>query len=126
MKGFLWVLLAVGVALYVPESRAVVLDALAPAIDPVLGWSTKGEMRAIARGLERDMRTGRATPARPRDFNRWLERNYDAEEARTDPWGNRYELRLWRDSLGIVSPGPDGEIHSDDDLVVTLPAERRR
>ena len=44
----------------------------------------------------------------------------------TDPWGNTYQLRVWSDSIAIVSVGPDGMRGTEDDFQVTTPRERRR
>ena len=44
--------LALGAALYFPQSRPVVLDTFAPVINPVLRWQTNGELNQILRELQ--------------------------------------------------------------------------
>lgn len=119
-------LIALGAALYFPRSRAVVLDLSAPVLDPVLAWSTRGEMRRIARDLESRSQSGRALPSRGEDFTEWLERSFQGNDSRTDPWGNTYTLRLRPDSFDVVSAGPDGEPGNDDDVIVSGERQGRR
>lgn len=130
MKLVFLLLIALGAALYFPESRAVVVDASEPVLNPVLRWSTQGEMRRIARDLETQSETGRGFPRDEEEFAEWLDDNYQGITSKTDPWGNSYALRLWPDSFGVVSPGPDGEQVTSDDVVVTgriqEPRRRRR
>lgn len=128
MKLVFLVLIALGAALYFPESRAVVLDASEPVLNPVFRWSTRGEMRRIARDLETQSETGRGFPRGQEAFDAWMDDNFQGITSKTDPWGNTYTLRLRPDSFGVVSSGPDGEVGTDDDVVVTgrLQDPRRR
>lgn len=118
MKVIFILLCALGAALYFPESRSVVLDASEPVLNPVLRWSTRGEMRKIARDLESQGQTGRNFPSEQEAFVEWMDRNYQGVTSTIDAWGATYTLRLRADSFGIVSPGPDGELSTDDDVVV--------
>ena len=43
-----------------------------------------------------------------------------------DAWGTPYSLKLWTDSIGIVSNGPDLEVNTTDDLLETTRIERQR
>jgi hypothetical protein len=43
-----------------------------------------------------------------------------------DAWGNTYSLRLWTDSVGVASRGPDLEINTPDDIVQAVPIRRLR
>lgn len=126
MKVVFAFLVALGAALYFPSSRAVLLDTVAPVLNPALGWATRGEMRAMARDLEQRVNTGRPIPGNRQEFETWLENNYQAGDSRTDSWGNLYSLERWTDSFAVVSPGPDGELGSGDDIRVIQLIERDR
>ena len=62
MKAIFLFLIALGAALYFPQSRAVVVDLASPVLTPVLRWSTRGEMERIVGDLETEDQTGRALP----------------------------------------------------------------
>jgi len=115
VKIVFFLLIALGAALYFPSSRQVVLDTAQPVIDPVLRWSTRGEMRQIVRDLEALSEIPRRFPVDQEEFRNWMEREYEGD-ATTDPWGARYELRLTSETFSIVSPGPDGAMNTEDDV----------
>lgn len=120
LKILFYLAIALGAALYFPQSRAVVLDVSEPILNPVRRWSTRGEMQRIARELESQSQTGSGFPVNQEEFAAWIDRNYEeAAGSRTDPWGNPYTLRFWPDSFGVVSSGPDGELQTGDEVVVT-------
>ena len=126
-KLFVFLLLALGAALYFPKTRPVVLDTLAPVLNPVLSWQTRSEMDQIARELQMINREGQALPERGEEFQAWMGRNFQGGSS-VDGWGNPYSLLIWEDSVGIRSRGPDLEINTTDDLVETaiIPRQRRR
>ncbi len=126
-KFLLFLLLGLGAALYFPQTRPVVLDTLAPVLNPILTWQTKGEMAQITRELQMINREGQALPEPGEDFQAWMGRNFQGGD-REDSWGNPYALVTWPDSVGVVSMGPDLEIHTADDIVETalIPRQRRR
>lgn len=126
MKVVFILLCALGAALYFPESRAVVLDASEPVLNPVLRWSTRGEMRKIARDLESQSQTSRDFPSEQEAFVSWMDRNYQGVTSTVDAWGATYSIRLWSDSFGVVSPGPDGEPGTGDEVVVKGKRQRGR
>ena len=51
----------------------------------------------------------------------WLDSRYATDESKTDPWGSVYQLLVWKDSVGIVSLGPDRTRLTDDDFQVVTP-----
>lgn len=109
-----------GAALYFPATRPVVLDAAAPILDPVLTWSTRGEMNRLARDLEQQERSSRWLPnPRGGDWEGWLEREYQGGDAVTDAWGTPYTYQLTRDAFTITSFGPDQQRGTPDDLQVS-------
>lgn len=114
-KVILFLLVALGASLYFPTSRAKVLEAAEPILNPVLTWSTKGEMRKITRDLETHEQSWQSLPSSDR-FQSWLSLKYVSEEGRRDAWGNEYRLEVWADSFAVVSPGIDGQLGTLDDL----------
>lgn len=124
-KLVLLLLLGLGAALYFPQTRPVVLDTMAPVLNPVLIWQTNGEMDRIARELQRMNREGQTLPARGKAFNQWMDRNFQGG-SRQDAWGNDYSLVVWPDSVGVVSNGPDLELDTPDDLVAAAVIQRQR
>ncbi|MFC1662362.1 hypothetical protein ACFL3S_13070 [Gemmatimonadota bacterium] len=125
-KILLLLALTLGAALYFPQSRPMVLDTFAPVINPVLRWQTHGELNQILRELQTIQREGRQPlPVPGEDFQAWMDRNFWGGEG-VDGWGNRYTMRTWRDSVGVISRGPDLVIDTPDDLRATLPLPRER
>ena len=126
-KLFLFLLLALGAALYFPSTRPVVMDTLAPVLNPLFAWQTRSEMDQIARELQMINREGQALPEPGEEFNAWMGRNFQGGSS-VDAWGNPYRLLIWDDSVGISSRGPDLEIDTTDDLRETalIPRQRRR
>ncbi len=123
MVFFLLVLL--GASLYFPQTRPVVLEYLGPVMNPVLGWQTKGEMGRIARELQTVTREGGDLPSPGASFQAWITRNF-LGRATSDAWGSDYTLRVWEDSVGVISNGPDLEIDTADDIVLSAVRQRRR
>ena len=107
-----------GAALYFPQTRPRVLEVAAPVLDPVLTWSTRGEMNRLARDLEQQERSSRWLPPGRQDWSEWLEREYQGGDATTDAWGSAYGYELRRDSFAIISYGPDEERGTEDDVRV--------
>jgi hypothetical protein len=95
------------------------MEVLGPVIHPVLTWQTKGEMDRIARELETLNRQGSNIPTPGASFQNWMERRFMGG-ANKDAWGVNYSVKVWRDSVGIVSNGPDREVDTADDLVHRL------
>ena len=126
-KIIFFLLLCLGAALYFPRTRPVVLDTLAPVMNPVLTWQTRGEMDQIARELQMINREGQALPEPGQEFLAWMGRNFQGGDSE-DAWGSAYSLRIWPDSVGIISNGPDLELNTDDDILETalIPRQRRR
>lgn len=124
-KIILILLILLGAALYFPQTRPATIGILGPVINPVLTWQTKGEMDRIVRELKALDRQGSNLPAPGLSFQNWMERVFMGG-ARTDAWGVEYTLKVWRDSVGIVSNGPDQEIGTYDDIVEAVVIQRRR
>lgn len=126
-KVILFLLVALGASLYFPASRSRVLDAAEPILNPVMTWSTKGEIHKITRDLETFERSWDAFPSEEA-FGQWLSNQYHSDEGRRDSWGNAYVLKAWPDSFTVVSPGIDGQMGTPDDIRSTgqRPVKPRR
>jgi hypothetical protein len=65
-----------------------------------------------------------------RDWSGWLDWRYPVDDYKDDykmdPWGSRYPLRVWADSVAIISLGPDRTRSTEDDFSVVTPRPRRR
>jgi len=116
----LLVILALLTWYYFPETRAMLLKAAEPVTLPIIRWSTEEEMAQVGRNVvDQERLTGKMP--RGADWLKWLEVRYASDEARTDPWGSIYQLEVWKDSVWIVSAGPDRIRATDDDFHVTTP-----
>lgn len=126
-KIFFILLILLGAALYFPQTRPVVVETLAPVMNPVLSWQTKGEMKSIGRELETLRNQGSDLPTPGPSFQNWITREFMGG-SRKDAWGVNYTLQMWRDSVGIVSNGPDQAPGTSDDLrhLVAVPPPGRR
>ena len=121
-KVLLLLIVALAALAYFPESRAVLLDAAGPVVVPVQRWSTGDEMARVGRHV---LDYERLTDLLPEgeDWLPWLESRYPSMEDATDPWGSVYHLVVWPDSVGVVSPGPDRVLLTDDDFQVVAVRE---
>ncbi len=120
---FVIALVAFGAALYFPETRASVIERLDPIIQPALGpirvGSTKEELRQIAQDLQGYERLYDKVPSNPESFRQWLFSQYALPSNYQDSWGSEFFYKVWPDSFGVVSAGPDRAANTDDDLMVT-------
>jgi hypothetical protein len=114
-KFFILLILLLGAAFYFPQTRPMMLDVLAPVLNPVLTSQTTGEIQQINRELQTLTGTGQSIPTPGVNFQDWMNRNFQGGSS-LDAWGNPYSLRVWRDSVGVVSRGPDQEINTPDDI----------
>ena len=121
---FLMVLLGLVAAYYFPDSRQVLIDAAQPIIVPVVKWDTKEEMAQVGRNVIEHERLTGDLPNR-RSWLAWLDYRYNANQLTKDAWGSTYQLRVFADSIAIVSYGPDRTRLTEDDFQVITPRERR-
>ena len=124
-KIFVILICLLAAAFYFPKTRPVVLDTLAPVINPGLAWQSRNEMKEILRALRVRNQAGRELPARGRSFSVWMEAQYPGGRG-MDAWGTPYSLKTWSDSIGVLSNGPDLEVNTEDDLLETTRIERQR
>jgi len=124
-KVFLLLLILLGASLYFPQTRPVVLDIFAPVANPLLAWQTKAEMDRIGTTLQALNRRGAELPSPGVNFHAWMGSTFYGPD-RTDGWGVDYTLRAWQDSVAIISNGPDLEVGTADDILLTVLIQRRR
>ena len=105
---------------YFPETRAMLLKAAEPVALPIMRWSTEEEMAQVGRNVVDQERLTGAMPT-GEAWLQWLDYRYANTDARTDPWGSIYQLKVWKDSIWIVSAGPDRILATGDDFHVTTP-----
>ena len=124
-KLILILLLALGAGLYFPQTRGVIMEFVAPALNPLLAWQTRGEMEQIARELQNLNRQGDPLPAEGEEFGHWVARRFQGGSS-LDAWGHSYSLKIWPDSVGIISSGPDAQVRTGDDILHTARIQRQR
>lgn len=124
-KLVLLIVAGVLVTTYLPDSREWLTGVLRPVWAPVVRWNTEQEMAQVGRDVVgHEIQMGRL-PDR-RTWNDWLDWRYPVDDLKLDAWGSTYQLRVWADSVAIVSWGPDRIRNTEDDFQVSTPRERRR
>jgi len=121
----LLIVLGVVAAYYFPDSRQAIENAAAPLIAPIVKWTAEGEMAQVGQNVVRHETFSGKLPDR-RDWSGWLDWRYTTDDFKEDPWGSRYQLRVWADSVAIISLGPDRTRSTEDDFRVVTPRPRRR
>ncbi len=115
--------------MYFPESRAILVEATEPLVDPMVervmrpftSWGALDEMRRVGRNVVAHERLTGDIPEEGGAWAEWLEERYRSRDIGLDAWGEAYRLVVWPDSVGIVSYGPDGLPDTKDDLQVATP-----
>lgn len=120
MRGRLLILLAIvlAIALYLPDSRALMGRWMQPLLTPGYRWMTNRELDQIATDFEIYLDARDFSPLRRGEFDAWLDGRYPQSKSRIDSWGTRYTVRTSRSGFRVISAGPDRELGTDDDLVV--------
>jgi hypothetical protein len=128
MRVGLLLLLVIFAIVTVPPLRAwaepvidPVAEALSQAAEPVVArvrqpiyaWSTRKEVRELARDLHQRYQERRALPD-PIEFTSFLGRTHGM--GGFDRWGGAYYLQFAGDSVVVGSPGPDGTANTPDDI----------
>lgn len=112
--------LAIAVWYYFPETRAIMLDTAEPLVSPIVRWGIEDEMSQVARNVvDHERLTGQLPGGAA--WLEWLAYRYSTDEARTDPWGSVYQLSVGKDSIWVLSYGPDRTRSTDDDISVSAP-----
>ncbi len=108
---------------YFPDSRRMLVDKTKALWVPVVEWNSRQKMREVAQDVADQERLTGQLPDR-RNWRQWLNYRYTMESSKRDAWGTIYGLRVFADSIGIVSYGPDRKRGTADDFMVTVPRER--
>lgn len=134
-KLLLLMLLLVLLVLSVPELREFAAPVVDPAGEklvelseplvervrrPFMRWKAEDEARALANLLRDTEAIGGRLP-RPREFQSFLRRRWIVEREGLDPWGQPYQLDYTSDEVVVVSPGPDRQGGTEDDIRVGFP-----
>lgn len=103
---------------------------LSPAVNPYRKLKAQGAIGKVTREMIRDRNSGFVRPLDD-EFQAYMVRKLEEEDG-IDPWGVPYAMRPTRDSVAVVSAGPDREFGTDDDILQTIrygepsPERRRR
>ncbi|MGK7311646.1 MAG: hypothetical protein ACN0LA_05350 [Candidatus Longimicrobiales bacterium M2_2A_002] len=101
---------------------------LSPIVNPYRRLKSESEIGKAVRELIQDRNMGYLRP-QPDDFRAYMQREVEGEDG-LDAWGTPYIILPARDSLAIVSAGPDLQYDTEDDLVEKIryrePAYMRR
>jgi hypothetical protein len=114
---FLLLLVVLGVALYLPDSRARLMELGRPAIEPGFRWMTQQELNRIATDFEVYIGGRGVEPIGRGEFDEWLDDRYPRPRSRIDSWGTRYSVEVTRTGFTVRSAGPDLTLETTDDLV---------
>lgn len=112
-KLFLLVILALGIGMAVPSTRAQLQDAARPIMNKYKAKLVPSRLESVANQLEARMGRGRDFPA---DWEVWLTREFSGVPE--DPWGHLYYLETNRAGFKVGSSGPDGTMRTPDDIVL--------
>ena len=115
---FLLLLVVLGIGLYLPDSRALLLEWGRPAIEPGYRWVTQQELNRIAADFEVHMSGRGVEPIGRGGFDAWLDDRYPRPRSKVDSWGTRYSVEVTRTGFAVRSAGPDLAPRTADDLVV--------
>ena len=119
----LLVVLAVVTWLYFPETRTMVMDFAEPVVVPIIRWSMEEEMNQVARNVvEHERLTGQMPSGSA--WLGWLDYRYPAADMKTDGWGSVYQIEVSRDSVWVLSLGPDRTRATPDDFRISNPRAR--
>lgn len=103
---------------------------LSPAVNPYRKLKAEGAIGKVTREMIRDRNSGFVRPE-DEEFQAYMVRKVEGEDG-IDPWGIPYAMWPTRDSVAVVSAGPDREFGTDDDVLQTIrygepsPARGRR
>ncbi len=124
-KIVLLALALLAIALFIPSTRATLLEKASPVTDRFRAMSVPTALNAIADQLEARMKRGEKLPT-SEAWAHWLDKSYTGVPQ--DPWGHEFYLLVGRRDFTVGSMGPDGVRGSADDMTETrpLPGRKRR
>lgn len=110
-KILLVILLALGIAMAVPSTRATLMEKASPVLNGFKAKMVPSRLDAMANQLEARVRRGEGFPS---SWESWLDRDFTGDPK--DPWGNVYYLQAGRRNFTVGSAGPDGVKGNADDI----------
>ena len=115
-KLFMLCLVVLAVAMAVPSTRAQIQDrGIRPITDAIGTRLVPRRLDAMANQL--DVRLSRAERLPVENFPAWLRRDYSGPDV--DPWDRAWFLQVGRRQYTVGSMGPDGQLGTEDDIVVS-------
>ena len=101
---------------------------LAPAVNPYRELEAQATIGKVVREMVRDRNSGFVRPD-GEELEAYMGRKLP-DESFLDPWGTPYALRSDRDSVAVISAGPDMVYDTEDDIAEKIrygePSESRR
>jgi hypothetical protein len=113
-KLILLIIVALGIAMAVPSTRATLMEKAAPVMNGFKAKLVPGRLKVMADQLAIRVNRGEGFPS---SWEGWLQRDFTGEPQ--DPWGNIYFLQTSRAGFTVGSNGPDGVQGTEDDIKVT-------
>ena len=113
-KLILLVIIGLGVGMYFPDSRAVLMEKGEPVLRPMLVWNTQREIEKIVLQVQQNEQIDLRLPSRS-EWVRWVGDHF-SEDGSRDAWGNFYQYEIQEDSFAVVSAGPDLLGKTEDDI----------
>ncbi|MEJ2187335.1 MAG: hypothetical protein P8Z36_15595 [Gemmatimonadota bacterium] len=105
------------------DVRRLLKKPLRPFVTPVQKQHANSEVLEIMRALKESVFRDARVP-RTGDFTRWVNARNLTDHNGLDPWGKPYTLLQSRDTLYVVSPGPDTTLNTADDIKAGFPHRR--
>lgn len=96
---------------------------LRPFLKPVKEQHASSEVLQIMGALRESVLHDARVP-RTGEFVRWINAHALTDHDGLDPWGKPYELLQARDTLYVVSLGPDTTLNTADDIKAGFPHRR--
>ena len=113
-KLILLIIIGLGVGMYFPDSRTVLMDKGAPVLRPMLIWNTQREIEKIVLEVQQNEQIELRLPSR-REWIKWVGEHF-SEDGSRDAWGNFYQYEIQEDSFAVSSFGPDLLRKTEDDI----------
>lgn len=105
------------------DVRGLLKKPLRPFVTPLQKQHANSEVLEIMRALKESVFRDARVP-RTGDFTSWVNARNLTDHNGLDPWGKPYTLQQSRDTLYVVSLGPDTTLNTADDIKAGFPHRR--
>lgn len=105
------------------DVRSLLKKPLRPFVTPLQEQHANSEVLEIMRALKESVLKDARVP-RTGDFVNWVNQRQLTDHDGMDPWGKPYRLLQSRDTLYVVSMGPDTTLNTADDIKAGFPHRR--